>query len=107
MANGNPALGAALGNAPGMYAIAGGAVGAAGGLCAALDAISDNVYRRRYESSLERAVRQANELDAVAREAIAVVQEQSNEIARLKRLLEQRQGYINRLAARRSAAAAA
>lgn len=105
-ANGNPALGAVLGNAPGMYAIAGGAVGAAGAFCAALDAISDNVHRRRYESSLERAVRQANELDAVAREAIAVVEAQANEIARLKRVVAQRQGCIDRLVGKRSAAAA-
>lgn len=101
MANfGNPAMSAAIGNAPGMMLIAGGAMSLAQGLFDGLDALAESRRQHAYGNALSRAVAHADDMEDLARVAVHAVAELEAEVASLRAACRQRQDYIDRMKAR-------
>jgi len=101
MANfGSPAHSAAMGNLPGMMLIAGGAVGLANGIIASLDAIAEARHAHAYNDALAAAATHAEDMEDIARKAVAMVAELEVEVARLRVACQQRQQVIDTLRGR-------
>lgn len=97
MNQGNSAVGATMANMPAMAGIAAGSVHLALGLGRAIDAASDALYDRRYNSSLEAAHAHAYEMEGVAREAMKIIAKLEAENNSLRAACKQRSEFIERL----------
>ncbi|WP_331373353.1 hypothetical protein [Sinorhizobium chiapasense] len=101
MANfGNPAFGAAMGNAGGMALIAAGAVGLASAIGDGLAAAAEARYQGRYNDALTTAINHAGEMEAMARKAMELLAELEAENHRLRAACRQRQEVIDLLKAK-------
>lgn len=94
---GNPAFGAAMGNAGGMALIAAGAVGLASAIGDGLAAAAEARYNQRYDDALTNAINHANEMTAMARAAMELLAELETENKSLRAACQQRQAYIDRM----------
>lgn len=98
--NSNPAYSAAMGNVAGMAVIAAGAVGLANAIGDGLAAAAEARYNARYDDALSRATAHANEMEAMAREAMRLLAELETENASLRAACQQRQEVIDLLKAK-------
>ncbi|ANK71683.1 hypothetical protein FA04_02960 [Ensifer adhaerens] len=97
MANfGNPAFGAAMGNAGGMMLLAAGGVGLINALGDGIAAAREARYQARYDDALDTAINHANEMTAMARAAMEMLAELEAENIRLRAACQQRQAHIDR-----------
>lgn len=96
---GNPAMSAAIGNAPGMMLIAAGAVGLANALGEAADAARRARYAHAYGDALSTARAHAAEMEDLAVAAVRMVAELEAQVASLTAACQQRQETIQVLAA--------
>ena len=98
MANfGNPAYGAAMGNAAGMMLIAGGGMSLTQGLLAGLDAAAEARRQHAYGDALSAAIDHADEMEDLARTAVGLVAELEAEVDQLRAACQQRQQVIDTL----------
>ncbi|WP_026612854.1 hypothetical protein [Ensifer aridi] len=97
---GNPAFGAAMGNAGGMALIAAGAVGLASAIGDGLAAAAEARYNARYDDALTMAINHAREMEAMARAAMEMLAELEADNKRLRAACQQRQAYIDRIKGR-------
>lgn len=97
---GNPAYGAAMGNAAGMAVIAAGAVGLANAIGNGLAAAAEARFNARYSDALDRAFSHAAEMEAMARESMRLLAELEAENTRLRAACQQRQEVIDMLKGR-------
>lgn len=101
MANfGNPAFGAAMGNAGGMMLLAAGGVGLASALGDALAAAREACYQARYDDALSIAISHAEQMEAMIRSAHDMLAKMEAENKNLRAACQQRQEVINVLKAR-------
>lgn len=78
-----------------MAVIAGGAMCAAQGISAALDAVTETLYQRHYDDALGAAVAHAREMETVSRVAVTLIAELETEVAQLREAFAQRQEVID------------
>ncbi|MGO8092814.1 hypothetical protein [Rhizobium leguminosarum] len=103
MANfGNPAYGAAMGNAGGMMLIAAAGVGLAEALGDGIAAAARARYEQRYDDALLAASDHAAQMESMARTAMQLLAELEIENERLRAACRQRQEVIDVLKARRT-----
>ncbi|MFB2561570.1 hypothetical protein [Rhizobium sp. IMFF44] len=103
MANfGSPAHTAAMGNAAGMMVLAAAGVGLANAISDGIAAATRVRYERRYDDALSAATNHADNMEELARTAMAMLAELEAENVRLRAACSQRQQVISILKARRS-----
>lgn len=92
---GNPAFGAAMGNAGGMMVLAAGGVGLINAIGDGIAAAREARYAQSYDDALTTAINHAGEMEAMARAAMELLGEMEAENARLRAACQQRQAYID------------